>query len=106
MTHAEGHLHGAFNVPVSGSSFATRAGFILDQEERIVIHANDEAEAQKRTDAKSQRYEGLLQVFDAKGKVSDKRWTLDRLGSHGDSKVVLRFTLPAELATIAPAPRR
>ena len=26
-------------------------------------------EAQKRTDAKSQRYEGLLQVFDAKGKI-------------------------------------
>src|SRR4029077_788308 len=25
--HAAGHVHGAFNVPVSGSSFATRAGF-------------------------------------------------------------------------------
>ena len=37
-------------------------------------------EAQRRTDAKSQRYEGLLQVFDAKGKISDKRWTFERLG--------------------------
>ena len=40
-----GHVHGSFNVPVSGSSYATRAGFILDPEERIVIHATDEAEA-------------------------------------------------------------
>lgn len=59
------------------------------------------AEAQRRTDAKSQRYEGLLQVFDAKGKVSDKRWTLDRLGSHGSSKMVLRFTAPAEVKGVA-----
>ncbi|HVR14235.1 MAG TPA: MBL fold metallo-hydrolase, partial [Gaiellaceae bacterium] len=44
-THAAGHVHGSFNVPVSGSSYATRAGFILDPEERIVIHATDEAEA-------------------------------------------------------------
>ena len=43
--HAAGHIHGAFNVPVSGSSFATRAGFILDPDERIVIHASDEDEA-------------------------------------------------------------
>jgi glyoxylase-like metal-dependent hydrolase (beta-lactamase superfamily II)/rhodanese-related sulfurtransferase len=43
--HAEGHVHGAFSVPVSGTSFATRAGFILDPEERIVIHAADEDEA-------------------------------------------------------------
>jgi outer membrane lipoprotein-sorting protein len=58
-------------------------------------------EAQKRTDTKSQRYEGLLQVFDAKGKISDKRWTFERLGSHGQSKVVLRFTLPAEVKGVA-----
>ena len=52
---------------------------------RSIVHAADNArqivdEAQKRTDAKSQRYEGLLQVFDAKGKISDKRWTMERLG--------------------------
>jgi hypothetical protein len=71
-----------------------------------VIHAADDPkqivmEAQKRTDVKSQRYEGLLQVFDAKGKVSDKRWTLDRIGAHGDSKMVLRFTAPAEVKGVA-----
>ncbi len=58
-------------------------------------------EAQKRTDAKSQRYEGLLQVFDAKGKISDKRWNIDRLGSHGASKAVLRFSAPAEVKGVA-----
>jgi hydroxyacylglutathione hydrolase len=43
--HAAGHVHGSFNVPVSGSSFATRAGFVLDPDERIVIHATDPGEA-------------------------------------------------------------
>lgn len=58
-------------------------------------------EAQRRTDAASQRYEGLLQVFDAKGRISDKRWTFTRLGSHGRSKAVLRFTAPAEVKGVA-----
>lgn len=59
------------------------------------------AEAQKRTDAKSQRYEGMLQVFDSKGAISDKRWTFERLGAHGQSKAVLRFTAPAEVKGVA-----
>ena len=72
----------------------------------IGVRAADNArqiveEAQKRTDATSQRYEGLLQVFDAKGKVADKRWTFERLGSHGQSKAVLRFTAPAEVKGVA-----
>lgn len=58
-------------------------------------------EAQRRTDASSQRYEGLLQVIDAKGKVTDKRWEYTRLGSHGASKSVLRFTAPAEVKGVA-----
>jgi hypothetical protein len=58
-------------------------------------------EVQKRTNAASQRYEGLLQVFDAKGKISDKRWTFERIGSHGQSKAVLRFTGPAEVKGVA-----
>jgi len=58
-------------------------------------------EAQRRTGARSQRYEGLLQVFDAKGKVSDKRWTYERIGAHGASKSVLRFTAPAEVKGVA-----
>ena len=58
-------------------------------------------EAQKRTDVTSQRYEGMLQVFDAKGKISDKGWTMERLGAHGQSKAVLRFTVPAEVKGVA-----
>jgi len=58
-------------------------------------------EAQKRTTASSQHYAGTLQVFDAKGKISDKRWTFDRLGSHGSSKSILRFTEPPEVKGVA-----
>ena len=59
------------------------------------------AEAQRRTDAKSQRYEGKLQVLDAKGKVTEKQWTFARLGAHGNSKAVLRFTAPPEVKGVA-----
>jgi hypothetical protein len=58
-------------------------------------------EAQRRTSVTSQRYEGLLQVFETRGNVSDKRWTLDRIGSHGNSKAMLRFTAPPEVKGIA-----
>jgi len=71
-----------------------------------MLRADDRArqivdEAQRRTNAKSERYEGLLQVLDTKGKVSDKRWTFERLGSFGESKSVLRFTSPAEVKGVA-----
>lgn len=59
------------------------------------------AELQRRTSVSSQRYEGLLRVLDARGKVSDKRWTLERLGSHGDSRMLLRFVQPAEVKGVA-----
>jgi outer membrane lipoprotein-sorting protein len=58
-------------------------------------------EAQRRNASTSQRYEGLLQVFDAKGRISDKRWTFERLGSHGNSKAILRFAAPAEVKGVA-----
>ena len=70
------------------------------------LHAQSDArkiveEAQRRTESKSQRYEGLLQVLDNKGKVADKRWLFMRLGSHGRSKAVLRFVTPAEVKGVA-----
>jgi hydroxyacylglutathione hydrolase len=58
--HAAGHVRGAFNVPLSGSSFATRAGFILDPDERIVIHATDDDEAQRA--ARGLRSVGFLEL--------------------------------------------
>jgi len=58
-------------------------------------------EAQRRTTSDSQRYGGTLQVVDAKTRIAEKRWVYDRLGSHGTSKVVLRFTAPAEVKGVA-----
>jgi len=37
--HAAGHLPGAINVPVSGGSFGTKAGFVLEPQESVVLHA-------------------------------------------------------------------
>ena len=42
--YAAGHVPGSVNVPVSGSSFGTKAAFVLP-ERTIVLHAHDEAEA-------------------------------------------------------------
>jgi hydroxyacylglutathione hydrolase len=41
---AEGHRAGAVNVPVSGSSFATKTAFVLP-DRPVVVHASDEEEA-------------------------------------------------------------
>jgi hydroxyacylglutathione hydrolase len=43
-TFAAGHHPGAVGIPVSGSSFATRAAFVLP-ERAVILHATDEAEA-------------------------------------------------------------
>jgi len=59
------------------------------------------SEVQKRSHADSEQYQGLLQVIDAGGKVSDKRWSYDRIGSHGNSKAVIRFSNPAEVKGVA-----
>jgi len=58
-------------------------------------------EAQHRTDAKSERYEGLLQTTSESGSRAEKRWTFERLGSHGESKVVIAFNAPPEVKGIA-----
>jgi outer membrane lipoprotein-sorting protein len=57
--------------------------------------------AQERTLSKSEHYTGTLQVIDAHRKVSEKRWDFDRIGSHGDSKSILRFTAPPEVKGVA-----
>jgi rhodanese-related sulfurtransferase len=61
-THAfaAGHIRGALNVPVSGSSFATRAGFVLDPDEEIVLHATDADEAARA--ARGLRSVGFLEL--------------------------------------------
>jgi len=49
--YAAGHLPGAISVPVSGSSFATKAGFVLMPDERVVVQARDRGEALAATHA-------------------------------------------------------
>jgi rhodanese-related sulfurtransferase len=43
--HAAGHLPGALSVPLRGGSFATKAAFVLEPDERIVLHAASEPDA-------------------------------------------------------------
>src|SRR5579871_2064232 len=59
------------------------------------------AESQNRSRSKSQRYEGTLEVFGSSKKISRKSWTYQRIGSFGASKVILRFTAPAEVKGVA-----
>jgi rhodanese-related sulfurtransferase len=58
--HVAGHLHGALNVPVSGNSFATRAGFVLEPDDRIVVHASTRDEAERA--ARGLRAIGFLEL--------------------------------------------
>lgn len=69
---------------------------LLAQDARQIV-----SEAQKRNRTQSQRYEGMLEVFDSGGKAAAKRWRSERLGSFGSSKSVLRFTAPAEVKGVA-----
>jgi hypothetical protein len=59
------------------------------------------AESQKRTQSKSEQYEGTIEVFGSSNKVSLKRWEFERTGSFGTSKSILRFTAPAEVKGVA-----
>ena len=57
---AAGHLAGAVSVPVSGSSFATKSGFVLDVERPLVVAASDEGEARRAV--KGLRSVGFLEL--------------------------------------------
>jgi hypothetical protein len=69
---------------------------VLQRDPRQIVE-----EAQRRTTSQSQSYEGTLKVIDSKSKITEKRWQYDRIGSHGSSKAVLRFTAPAEVKGLA-----
>jgi hydroxyacylglutathione hydrolase len=62
----EGHVEGAFSVPVSSSKFATKSAFLLAADEPVVLHASSEDEAQ-------QAVRGLHAVglFEVRGFVTD-----------------------------------
>ncbi len=69
---------------------------VVAQDAREIV-----AEAQKRARSSSQRYEGTLQVIDARRRITEKRWTYRRIGSAGASKAILRFTEPPEVKGVA-----
>jgi len=84
-------------VVIAASRYAVDASIVIAADNaRTIVE-----EAQKRTDSRSERYDGLLQSFDANGKTTEKRWTVERIGAHGDSKSVIRFTAPAEVKGVA-----
>jgi hydroxyacylglutathione hydrolase len=70
---AGGHVAGALNVPVSGSSFGTRAGFLLDPEAPVALHSSSPEEAELA--ARRLRAVGIL---DLAGYLADAA-TPDRL---------------------------
>jgi hydroxyacylglutathione hydrolase len=45
--HAAGHVPGAINIPLDGGSVGTRAGFVLDHERPVTIHASSLEEAEE-----------------------------------------------------------
>lgn len=80
---------------LAGLLLASAPIFAADSPRQIVD------EAQKRTNSTSESYQGILKSFDAGGKTSEKRWTFERIGAHGQSKSVIRFSAPAEVKGVA-----
>jgi glyoxylase-like metal-dependent hydrolase (beta-lactamase superfamily II)/rhodanese-related sulfurtransferase len=48
--HLAGHRPGAISVPVSGTTFSTKAGFVLDAERPVTVLAADRGEAERAID--------------------------------------------------------
>ena len=57
---AAGHVPSAFNIPVAGSSFATRAAFLLSPEEPIALHGSSPEEVERA--ARGLRSVGFLEL--------------------------------------------
>jgi outer membrane lipoprotein-sorting protein len=77
-------------------------GFALAQNPSAVGGARQiMEEVQSRQKADSQHYEGTLEVIGGGNRIATKRWIFDRLGSSGNSKAMLRFTVPAEVKGVA-----
>jgi hydroxyacylglutathione hydrolase len=58
--HLAAHVPGALNVPVAGSSFATKAGFILCADDRIAVDAASTEDAERA--ARGLRSIGFLEL--------------------------------------------
>src|SRR5215475_6399689 len=71
-------------------------GPLLAQDARQIVE-----EIQRRSKVNTQRYEGVLEVTGADGKVTRKSWQSSRLGAFGNSKLAIRFNAPAEVKGVA-----
>jgi len=58
--YVSGHVPGAISVPITGESFSTKAGFVVEAGERLVIHARTKDEAM--TAAHALWRVGLLEI--------------------------------------------
>jgi hypothetical protein len=58
-------------------------------------------EAQRRSHVASVRYEGVLLTSNDAGASSEKHWRFERIGPYGESKILIRFLSPAEVAGVA-----
>src|ERR1700732_1033696 len=72
--------------------FLLLATFAAAQEPRQIME-----EMQRRQRSESQHYEGTLEVIGKGSRIATKRWVFDRIGAFGNSKGMLRFTVPAEV---------
>ena len=69
--HAAGHLPGAISVPVAGGSFGTKAGFVLEPGEPVVLHA---ASAEQAADAARMLWAvGILELAGLRGRAARDR---------------------------------
>jgi hypothetical protein len=75
---------------------ATHASLGIAQDARQIM-----TEVQNRTRSRSEHYEGSLEVFNARQKISKKGWEYDRLGVYGNSKSELHFIAPPEVKGVA-----
>ena len=59
-TFSSGHAHGAINIPVDGSLFSTKSGFLLEPDEAVVVHAATKDEVERA--ARGLRAVALLDI--------------------------------------------
>jgi hydroxyacylglutathione hydrolase len=73
---AAGHPHDAINVPVGGSQFPTRAAFVLDPTDQIILHGSQK---EVETAARGLRAVGFLELAGYLAEIDDAD-TLEPIG--------------------------
>lgn len=117
-----GHVAGAINVPVSGSGFSTKAGFVLDAERPVCLLAETHAEALRATmGLRSVAFSDLpgyvlgggdealepVRLEELDSLIGDGAVLLDvrEESEHADGAVAGSVNVPYHLVATAPIPR-